>query len=111
VRLSFKVLPLLLGVGLILTQLDVAFAQNSTVAASYAPPVTFTAEQDQQNMMEQLGIKALRAGPSGDESTPNHARLNPRRLRCNACSKMADAEKAQGKCECGAVLPALPAYW
>jgi hypothetical protein len=37
------------------------------------PPVTFTAEQDQQNMMSQLGIKALRPGPSGNENAPNHA--------------------------------------
>ncbi len=43
-------------------------AQNAT-----PPPVTFTAEQDHQNMMDQLGIKALRPGPSGDEKAPNHA--------------------------------------
>jgi hypothetical protein len=35
--------------------------------------VHFTAEQDHQNMMDQLGVKALRPGPSGDESAPNHA--------------------------------------
>ena len=28
---------------------------------------------DHQNMMEQLGITALRPGPSGNESAPNHA--------------------------------------
>jgi (4-O-methyl)-D-glucuronate---lignin esterase len=37
------------------------------------PPVTFTAEQDRQNMLHQLGIKALRPGPSGDEQAPNDA--------------------------------------
>src|SRR5947208_16131258 len=37
------------------------------------PPVTFTDEQDQQNMMHQFGIRALRPGPSGDEKAPNHA--------------------------------------
>ncbi len=36
-------------------------------------PVTFTAEQDHQNMMDQLGVKKLRPGPSGDEKAPNHA--------------------------------------
>ena len=45
-----------------------AHAQNSLPAA-----VTFTAEQDHQNMMDQLGIKALRPGPSGNEKAPNHA--------------------------------------
>ena len=45
-----------------------AFAQTSA-----PPPVTFTAEQDHQNMIDQLGIKALRPGPSGNENAPNHA--------------------------------------
>ena len=34
---------------------------------------SWTAEQDHQNMMEQLSIKALRPGPSGNESLPKHA--------------------------------------
>jgi sialate O-acetylesterase len=33
----------------------------------------WTAEQDHDNMMKQLGIKVLRPGPSGDEKAPNHA--------------------------------------
>ena len=36
-------------------------------------PVSWTAAEDHQNMMDQLGIKALRPGPSGNESQPNHA--------------------------------------
>ena len=36
-------------------------------------PKTWTAEQDHQNMMDQLGITALRPGPSGDPKAPNHA--------------------------------------
>ncbi|HUV70937.1 MAG TPA: hypothetical protein VMW15_14850 [Terracidiphilus sp.] len=44
-------------------------AQNSATP----PPLTFTADQDHQNMMDQLGIKALRPGPSGNENAPNHA--------------------------------------
>ena len=43
------------------------------VSASAAPPVTFTAEQDHQNMMDQLHITQVRPGPSGDEKAPNHA--------------------------------------
>jgi hypothetical protein len=38
-----------------------------------SPAVNWTADQDHQNMMDQLGIKALRPGPSGNESDPNHA--------------------------------------
>jgi hypothetical protein len=33
----------------------------------------WTAAEDHQNMMAQLGIKALRPGPSGNENAPNHA--------------------------------------
>jgi hypothetical protein len=44
-----------------------------TAEAQNAAPVNFTADQDHQNMMKQLGIKTLRNGPSGDESAPNHA--------------------------------------
>ena len=33
----------------------------------------WTAAEDHRNMMEQLGIRALRPGPSGNESAPNHA--------------------------------------
>ncbi len=34
---------------------------------------TYTAEEDHKNMMDQLGIRKLRPGPSGNESSPNHA--------------------------------------
>lgn len=47
-------------------------AQNSA-SNTAPPPVTFTADQDHRNMMDQLGIKALRPGPSGDPNAPNHA--------------------------------------
>ncbi len=47
------------------------------VSASAPPPVTFTAEQDHQNMMDQLHITQVRAGPSGDEKAPNHANYDP----------------------------------
>ncbi|EHQ25943.1 alpha/beta hydrolase family protein [Mucilaginibacter paludis] len=39
-------------------------------------PVSFTSQQDKENMMQQLGIKAMRPGPSGDESAPNHANID-----------------------------------
>jgi len=51
-------------------------AQQSPAPANatrLAPPVNWTAEQDHQNMMDQLGIQVLRPGPSGNESAPNHA--------------------------------------
>ncbi|HEX5230342.1 MAG TPA: GDSL-type esterase/lipase family protein [Bryobacteraceae bacterium] len=41
--------------------------------SNFPPSMNWTAEQDHQNMMDQLGIKALRPGPSGNESAPNHA--------------------------------------
>ncbi|MGH9734573.1 MAG: acetylxylan esterase [Candidatus Acidiferrales bacterium] len=51
-----------------------AMAQKATPApSSYPPPVTVTAEQDHQNMMDQLGIRALRRAPNGNETGPGHA--------------------------------------
>jgi len=48
----------------------------SLVAALYAQPNPELAKktaEDHANMKEQLGIKALRPGPSGNEGAPNHA--------------------------------------
>ncbi|HTB10312.1 MAG TPA: GDSL-type esterase/lipase family protein [Bryobacteraceae bacterium] len=42
-------------------------------AETVCAPMNWTAQQDHQNMMDQLGIKALRPGPSGNEQAPNHA--------------------------------------
>lgn len=60
---------LVAGCAAVLMPLGRLTAQRGT----YPPPVNFTAEQDHQNMMDQLGIKKLREGPSGDERAPNHA--------------------------------------
>ena len=45
----------------------------SKVPPGSPEPKTWTAAEDHRNMMEQLGIKALRPGPSGNEQAPNHA--------------------------------------
>ena len=65
--------------GLLLTAslvtLDALEARQGTQAARPASdiPKPWTNEDDHRNMMEQLGITALRPGPSGNESAPNHA--------------------------------------
>src|SRR4051794_10089347 len=50
-----------------------ALARANGQDGKASAPVTFTAEQDHQNMMDQLGIRKLRNGPSGDEKAANHA--------------------------------------
>jgi hypothetical protein len=45
----------------------------SKVPAGMAAPKTWTAQQDHQDMMDRLGIKALRPGPAADANAPNHA--------------------------------------
>src|SRR5437773_2599362 len=42
-------------------------------SSGFPPPMNWTADEDHQNMMDQLGINALRPGPSGNENAPNHA--------------------------------------
>src|SRR5208283_5209525 len=39
----------------------------------FPEPKNWTAAEDHQNMLDELGIKALRPGPSGNENAPNHA--------------------------------------
>jgi len=41
---------------------------------------------NQENMMNQLGVKALRLGPSGNESDPNHA--NYEESLANPCPEL-----------------------
>ncbi len=54
------------------TQRPPASASTSS-ANGCAAPRNWTAEQDHQNMMDQLGIKALRPGANGNEKAPDHA--------------------------------------
>ena len=53
---------------LVLAALVFTLAAQNSVSTK-----TWTAAEDHQNMMDQLGIQALRPGPSGNESAPNHA--------------------------------------
>ena len=62
-------LPSAVSRGLILTS---AAAQQTTDTAR-PEPKEWTAVEDHRHMMEQLGIRALRPGPSGNEQAPNHA--------------------------------------
>jgi len=57
-------------------------------SSKYPKPVVFTAQQDQANMMQQLGIKKLRPGPSGNESAPNHANYDE--SLANPCPQLPD---------------------
>lgn len=59
---------------ILLLSTKTAFSQTQVIDSSkYLKPVTFTQQQDQEQMMQQLGIKKLRPGPSGNENAPNHA--------------------------------------
>ena len=73
-------------------------------AASYAQqPVTFTAQQDHQNMLDQLGIKSIRHAFDADESSPHAANYDeskanpypvlPEILKTNAGKKVTTAKQ------------------
>jgi lysophospholipase L1-like esterase len=53
-------------------------AQQPPASAGAAPQAikTWTTDDDHQQMLGQLGIKALRPGPSGNEAAPNHANVD-----------------------------------
>jgi hypothetical protein len=67
--LKFGILLLALGTLSGLTLLVAQRAETPTTSELK----TWTTQQDHQNMMDQLGIKKLRPGPSGNENAPNHA--------------------------------------
>jgi len=73
----------------ILSLTQSVYSQNVPIENSkYPQPVTFTAQQDHENMMKQLGIKSLRPGPSGNESAPNHANYDE--SIANPCPQLPD---------------------
>lgn len=66
-----------------------ATAQPPKIDSSKYPHLTrFTAQQDHDNMMQQLGIKKLRPGPSGNENAPNHANYDE--SLANPCPQLPD---------------------
>jgi hypothetical protein len=73
-------------------------------AVSFAQePVTFTAQQDHQNMMDQLGIKSIRRGFDSDQSSPYAANYDeskanpfpviPELMKTNAGKKVTTARQ------------------
>src|SRR6185369_2676320 len=50
---------------------------SASGAGSAAVATNWTTQQDHKNMMEQLGIKALRPGPSGRAGATNSANYDP----------------------------------
>ena len=67
----------------------ISFAQIAKIDSSKYPPLRmFTAQQDHDNMLKQLGIKNLRPGPSGDEKAPNHANYDE--TIANPCPQLPD---------------------
>jgi hypothetical protein len=57
-------------------------------STKYPHLTTFTAQQDHENMKQQLGITKLRPGPSGNESAPNHANYDE--SIANPCPQLPD---------------------
>lgn len=64
-------------------------AQAPVIDSSKYPKLTtFTAQQDHDDMMKQLGITKLRPGPNGNESAPNHANYDE--SVANPCPQLPD---------------------
>jgi len=68
--------------------MSMANGQTVIDSSKYPKLVTFTAQQDHDNMMQQLGIKKLRPGPNGNESAPNHANYDE--SLANPCPQLPD---------------------
>ena len=69
--------------------INLCFAQDTIInGIKYPKPVNFTAQQNQENMMQQFGITKLRPGPSGNESAPNHANYDT--TKADPCPQLPD---------------------
>ena len=62
---------------LIIAATSLGRTDDGAQRAGLPEPVNFTAQQDHQNMMEQLGIKTLRPGPSGKSANYDESKANP----------------------------------
>lgn len=80
---NFTVLTIILSFSMGLTA-----QESGTGSAKYPQLGTFTAQEDHDNMMQKLGIKKLRPGPSGNESAPNHANYDE--SLANPCPDLPD---------------------
>ena len=66
-----------------------SLAQDTTInGIKYLKPSNFASQQNQQHMMQQLGITKLRPGPSGDENAPNHANYDT--TAADPCPQLSD---------------------
>src|SRR5512138_2485132 len=74
---------------LILSALFVTGQDLKIDSNRFQPPVNFNTQQDHENMMQQLGIKSLRPGFSGNENDPNHANYDE--SLANPCPQLPDA--------------------
>src|SRR5215203_1213060 len=72
----------------LLTFILSATVQAQIDSSKYPRLTTFTAQQDHDNMKQQLGIQKLRPGPSGNESAPNHANYDE--SIANPCPQLPD---------------------
>lgn len=61
---------------------------NAIDSSKYPKAVNFTSKQNQENMMQQLGIRELRNGPSGNPSAPDHANYDT--TKANPCPQLPD---------------------
>ncbi len=67
---------------------SIAVQSQSVDSSKYPKPANFTSQQNQDNMLHQLGITELRPGPSGNESAPNHANYDT--TKADPCPQLPD---------------------
>ncbi|HUY90889.1 MAG TPA: hypothetical protein VMV10_19290 [Pirellulales bacterium] len=69
----FSIRAFLLSATFVATVSPCTLPGQDATGSAPGEPVTFTTQEDHQNMLQQLGITELRPGPSGNPSAPNAA--------------------------------------
>src|SRR5678816_1522018 len=77
-----------LSISSLILVLSCAAMAQTAITGNKPVLATYTAQEDHDNMMKQLGIKKLRPGPSGNENAPNHANYDE--SIANPCPQLQD---------------------
>jgi hypothetical protein len=82
-----------------------------TATAWEHPNATFALTRGASHRRAALEFFGPRLCSAGWTGVWSPQRLQPLRVRCQACRRMRDHAQKGGRCDCGAALPEAPPYW
>jgi steroid delta-isomerase-like uncharacterized protein len=109
---SRQIAPQMLEIPGFIGWVGVAIGQRMLTITAWESPANleqFRQNQTHKQAMEEFFGPDMYSGGSTSVWVPE--RINAMWVRCPACGRMAGADRSQGQCRCGALLPEHPPYW